>query len=83
MIKNDYFQTRKILTLTRLDNILDTLPYFLNDFFLGIEETTSPLTRLNYATDLQIFFDYVSIRYDTPAKDFKIDILDKLTATDI
>ena len=83
MAKNDYFQTRKILTLNRLDAIIDELPYFLNDYFLGIEETTSPLTRLNYATDLQIFFDFVSIKFDLAVKDMKIDVLDRITSTDI
>ena len=83
MDKNDYFEKRKILTIRRTEKIIDQLPYFINEYFLGIEDTSSPLTKLNYAMDLQIFFDFVSARYDIPVKDMKIDILDKVTSTDI
>ena len=34
------------------------LPEFCYDFFTGVENTTSTLTRLNYAMDLNIFFTF-------------------------
>ena len=83
MAKYNYFLTRKINALEKADRIIDELPYFINEYFLAIEDTTSPLTRLNYAMDLQIFFDFVSLRYDIKPKDMKIDILNQVTATDI
>jgi integrase/recombinase XerC len=44
----------------RLRLILLELPDFCYDFILSIETTTSILTRLNYAGDLRIFFNYLS-----------------------
>ena len=83
MANKDYFQTRKINTLKKADKIIEQLPYFVSEYFIGIEDTTSPLTKLNYAMDIQIFLDFVAIRYDVEVKDMKIDILDKITSTDI
>lgn len=39
---------------------LEKLPDYCLDFMLGIENYTSPLTRLNYSQDLCVFFDYLS-----------------------
>lgn len=79
----DYFTDRKIKTLKKLDFLLDELPSFCRDYFLGIEAVTSPLTRMNYAMDLAIFFDFVSNKYDLPVKKMEISLLDKLTQIDI
>lgn len=57
--KNSFYENRKISCLTRLEEILNESPDFLSEFFVGIENNTSPLTRLNYATDLRIFFDFL------------------------
>lgn len=83
MAKNDYFTERTVNSLRKFEKISEQLPYFLNDYFLGIEDVTSPLTRLNYAMDLQIFFDFVSIKYSIPPKDMTIDILNRIKSTDI
>ncbi len=83
MEKNDYFQSRSISTLNRLNALLEKLPDFVSDYFVGIEENSSPLTRLNYATDLLIFFNYISKRFNVPTKDFEIDVLNEITAMDI
>lgn len=59
-MKNEtYFTERnnKNTILTR--KILKDLPEFVYDFFTGVENTTSALTRLNYAYDLRVFFDYL------------------------
>ena len=58
--KNSFYEKRKINCLQRTENVLDGLPSFCGDFFVGIENNTSPLTRLNYANDLRIFFDFLS-----------------------
>ncbi len=62
MDKNNYFETRALNTIDKINAILETLPYFVQDFFVGIENRTSPLTRLNYAYDLRVFFNYLSKR---------------------
>ncbi len=43
----------------KFNEILEELPYFCNEYFTGIDSTTSVLTKLNYATDLAIFFDFL------------------------
>ena len=43
----------------KFNEILDGLPYFCNEYFTGIDMRTSVLTKLNYATDLAIFFDFL------------------------
>jgi site-specific recombinase XerD len=58
-MNNTYFELRTINSIQRIDKILEELPPFCAEFFLGIESTTSPLTRLNYAYDLRIFFDFL------------------------
>lgn len=41
------------------ERVLPNLPSFCNAFFVGIEQKTTPLTRLGYARDLAIFFEYL------------------------
>jgi len=54
-----YFNERSEKTTRRIREIIGDLPDFVYDFFVGVENQTSPLTRLNYAYDLRIFFDYL------------------------
>ncbi len=44
----------------KLRSVLSTLPPFCLDFFRGIEPRTSLLTRINYAYDLRLFFNFLS-----------------------
>ena len=44
----------------RLRALTKELPPSCEDFFRGIEPTTTVLTRLNYAYDLRLFFGYLS-----------------------
>lgn len=76
MAKNSYFLEREIKCINQIDSILKELPYFVSDFFVGVEQRTTPLTRLNYAYDLRIFFDFLS------KKVFRKDIL-KIELTDL
>ncbi|MBT3319565.1 MAG: tyrosine-type recombinase/integrase [Clostridia bacterium] len=43
----------------KLRAVLDTLPKFCLDFFRGIEQRTSLLTRINYAYDLRLYFSFL------------------------
>lgn len=79
----DYFDKRKIDNLEKIEQLLKELPSFVSDFFIGIEGTSSSLTRLNYAVDLKIFFDYLSNRFDKPIPDFTLADVDKIKSTDI
>lgn len=57
---SNYIVERNIISNKKLRESVSNLPEFVVDYFIGIESNTSPLTRLNYATDLNIFFDYIS-----------------------
>lgn len=81
-----YFEERTISSLERIRKITDNLPYYVEEFFVGIENRTTPLTRLNYAYDLRIFFDFLSrkvFRGKKEVLDISIEDLDKLAASDI
>ena len=81
----NYFKEREKNVNMRLREIRDTLPEFCEEFFVGIEPQTTSLTRLNYAYDLRIFFDYLVKRVrafrDTDPRDLTLDDMEKITST--
>lgn len=54
-----YFNERNYKNTVALRKVLRELPEFCYDFFTGIENRTSALTRLNYGYDLRIFFEFM------------------------
>lgn len=60
MKERTYFEKREINCIDRINQILKTLPYYIEDYLIGVENRTSPLTRLNYVYDLRVFFDFLS-----------------------
>ncbi|MBE5754328.1 MAG: integrase [Clostridiales bacterium] len=70
MKQKSFYEQREISCIKRLNAIVDELPYFVRDFFIGVELRTSALTRLNYAYDLRVFFDFLA------KKVFKKEILE-------
>ena len=81
----DYFKERERDANVRLRETRDTLPEFCEEFFVGIEPQTTALTRLNYAYDLRIFFDYL-VKRVRPFKgmevaDITVSDLEKVTVT--
>ena len=54
-----YHDARDIRNAQLLREMLPELPPFCAEFFRGITPETTPLTRLNYARDLLIFFDFL------------------------
>lgn len=59
-MKKDYFTQRSLTAINKERQILQELPDFVTDFFVGIEQSTSPLTRLNYAYDIRLFLEYLN-----------------------
>ena len=59
MKKENYYITRNIQDLDKIAELINDLPPFCEDYFLGIEGRTSCQTRLKYAYDLRIFFDFL------------------------
>lgn len=76
MKKSTYFEAREISCIDRLNEIVKSLPYFVEDFFVGVELRTSPLTRLNYGYDLRIFFDFLTKKVFTNKKIKEIELSD-------
>lgn len=63
-MSNNYYLDRNRNNMRKLNEILADLPAFCSVFFIGIQDTTTPLTRLNYAVDLKLFFNYL-VTYET------------------
>ena len=83
----NYFDTRNQNTIIKERQVLKDLPSFAVDYFVGIEQTTSPLTRLNYAYDLRLFFEYLVNMLDLfegkSIKQLVVTDLNKVRATHI
>ena len=89
-MSNNYFKDRDTKNEKELNELIfNDLPLFCDEFFVGINANTSSLTRLNYARDLKIFFDYISkfnpyfFRKDIKVQDIKLSDLEVITTTDI
>lgn len=83
----NYHEQLNIKNTKKLRDLLAELPRFCGDFFRGVEPTTSAKTRIAYAYDLKVFFEFIT--NTNPAyknfsiRDLKIDILDQITALDL
>lgn len=81
---SDYILERNIKSNEKLRKQVANLPSFCIDYFIGIENNTSPLTRLNYATDLGIFFTFLSEEIlNIDIKDISVQHLNSLKSKDI
>ena len=84
MKEKSFFEKREISCIDRTNNIVSSLPYFVEDFFVGVENRTSPLTRLNYAYDLRVFFDFLTKKVfrNKKIEDIELSDLDNLETND-
>ena len=78
-MSNNYYLDRNRKNMRKLNDLLTELPPFCSTFFIAIQDTTTPLTRLNYASDLKTFFNYL-VTYETIC--FNKKIID-ITTNDI
>lgn len=79
-----YYEKRDLKNMQIIGNYLQKLPNYCYDFFTGIENNTSSLTRLNYAMDLSVFFDYLEkYVFRKPKTDISLQDLDTLKAKNI
>ena len=85
MKEKSYYEQREINCIERLNNIIEELPYFVQEFFIGVELNTSALTRLNYGYDLRVFFDFLGkkIFRNQRIEEITLSDLSKLDASDI
>lgn len=82
-----YHEQTNIENTLRLREVLKTLPDFCRDYFRSIDSTTSAKTRISYAYDIRIFFEF--LLSENPAfkgmkmTDFTVDVLDQIKAVDL
>ncbi|MCI9674844.1 MAG: tyrosine-type recombinase/integrase [Lachnospiraceae bacterium] len=87
MKSNNYHDEQNKQNILKMRAVLESLPDFCKTFFYGIEEYTSTRTRLAYAYDIRLFFDYL---HETNAlcckmdiKDYPLSLLDDIKRIDI
>ena len=82
-----YHQQKDIENVKHLRQLVKELPRFCGDFFRGIEPRTSSRTRIAYAYDLKVFFDFLLKENPAMSKlnvqDITLDYLDELRVVDI
>lgn len=87
MKEKNYHDQVNIDNEVKLRELQKELPRFCVDFFRGIEPTTSSRTRIAYAHDLIIFFDFLKSENatltDISVNDFPISLLDQIKAQDL
>jgi len=82
-----YYEQQDRENTKKLRILMKELPPFCTDFFRGIEPQTSSRTRIAYAYDLKIFFEF--LRKENPVisrldmKDITLSHLDQLLVTDL
>ncbi len=85
--KTTYREHTDIENTLKLREVLKTLPPFCKDYFRAIDATTTTKTRISYAYDIRIFFQFLLDQ--NPAfrnysmQDFTVDVLDNIRALDI
>ena len=82
-----YYEQKDIENIKKLREMMTTLPPFCTEFFRGIEPRTSTGTRIAYAYDLSVFFDFLKKENPVFSKmermDLTLDYLDQISVTDL
>lgn len=83
----NYHTQQNIENIQKMREVLETLPPFCKRFFRGISDTTSERTRLAYAYDIRVFFEYLHDNNKSlgsmDIRDFPLSLLEQLTREDI
>ena len=85
--KVTYHEQTDVENTLRLRDVLKSLPPFCRDFFRAIEPRTTTKTRISYAYDIRIFFQFL-LEQNPAFRDwsidaFTVDVLDQITAVDL
>lgn len=84
---HNYHDQQNINNVQKMREVINTLPSFCKQFFRGISEYTSARTRLAYAYDIRVFFEYLhdnnSYCGRMDIQEFPLSILEQLTREDI
>ena len=86
-MSNEYHHQTQLARARRLRELQKELPPICSDYLLAIEQQTSPLTRLSYAYDLKLFFQYLSDELPRfsgkPIVDFSVEDIRQITKQDL
>ncbi len=84
MAKQSFYEKRDNDNRKKTGANVEKLPDFCYDFFIGVENNTSSLTRYNYSIDFVVFFDYLGqYVFKKPANEITTADLDTLKARHI
>ncbi len=87
MKERPYHEQVNIDNEVKLRELTSELPRFCREFFIGITPSTSSRTRIAYAYDLGVFFNFLHENNPALSKmevvDFPISILDEISPIDI
>lgn len=85
--KTTYREQTDIQNILKLREILKTLPPFCRDYFRAMDATASTRTRISYAYDIRIFFQYLldanPAFKDYTMRDFTVEVLDQIKVLDL
>ena len=87
MEQNNYHDELNKQNIRKLREIITTLPPFCKQFFKGVDNIYGSRTKIAYAYDLRIFFDFLHQNHaygkTMDILDYPLDILDKVKREDI
>lgn len=87
MKANNYHDEQNRQNILKMRAVLKTLPEFCKLFFRGIEEYTSSRTRLAYAYDIRLFFEYLhennAVCNKMEITEYPLSLLDDIKRMDI
>lgn len=83
----NYYEEQQKQYIIKIRKVLDTLPSFCRQFFRSIEDYTSAKTRLAYAYDVRLFFEFLHEENPICKKmditEYPLSILDEIKRSDI
>lgn len=82
-----YYEQKDRENIKKLRTMIQELPPFCVEFFRGIEPQTSSRTRIAYAYDLHVFFDFLQkenpMMKKLEKRDWSLSHLDQVQVTDL
>ena len=82
-----YHEENDIKNTLRLRELLRDLPPFVGDYFRARSSSAATRTRISYAQDIHIFFEFLiqmnPVYKNYTMQDFRVEDLDRVTARDI
>ena len=82
-----YYEQKDRENVKKLRTMIQELPPFCVEFFRGIEPQTSSRTRIAYAYDLHVFFDFLQkenpMMKKLEKRDLSLSHLDQVQVTDL